>query len=230
MRNGLRILGFDILAPVAALAAFVVIGIAMGWPLWWVSVCSVLSLLVVQGVVINFVLSRRDKVTVGTDDDGPALRLVVVGVTTAALVAAVSVCYLHWTRMDDALRADSTEVVNIASSVAEATTTFSPQDPTSSLDRAESMLAPDYVEQFRADFGVAVSQLVTENVTAQYSTVSAGVEAIGSRDASVAVSLRGIQTAPGEERSVQVVALRIFLVKQDEGGWLVSGVVPINSL
>ena len=52
---------------------------AMDWPLWWVSLASVLCLLIVEGVIVNIVLARRDGVTVGTDDDGPGLRLAVVG-------------------------------------------------------------------------------------------------------------------------------------------------------
>ena len=99
MRNRWRVLAFDILAPVAAIAGLVYIGIALAWPLWWVSVCSVLCLLVVEGVVVNFALARRDGVTVGTDDDGPGLRLAVAAVATAALVAAVFVGY---TAMDGA--------------------------------------------------------------------------------------------------------------------------------
>lgn len=226
--NRFRVLSFDILAPLAAIAGLIVVGIALGWPLWWVSVCSILCLLILQGVVVNFVLARRDKVTVGTDDDGPGLRLAVMTVATAALVAAVVVCYLNWSRPDTALNADTTEVVNIASSVAEATTTFSPQDPTSSLDRAASMMSPDYVDQFRATFDGAVADLVKDNIAAQYSTESAGVEAIGANNASVVVLLRGKQSAPGEAVSEMVVALRIVLVKQG-GQWLVSGVVPVNS-
>ncbi len=93
MRNRWRVLAFDILAPVAAVAALVYIGIALAWPLWWVSVCSVLCLLIVEGVIVNSVLARRDSVTVGTDDDGPGLRLAVVAVATTALVAAVMVGY-----------------------------------------------------------------------------------------------------------------------------------------
>ncbi len=97
MRNRLRVLRFDLLVPLAAIAALVYVGIALAWPLWWVSVCSVLCLLIVQGVLVNGVLFRRDGVTVGTDDDGPGLRLAVVGVAAAALVAAVVVGYLQWT-------------------------------------------------------------------------------------------------------------------------------------
>lgn len=49
MRNRLRVLAFDIAAPLAAIAAVLYIGLALSWPLWWVSLCSVLCLLIVQG-------------------------------------------------------------------------------------------------------------------------------------------------------------------------------------
>ena len=109
MRNRWRVLVFDILAPVAAALALVYIGIALAWPLWWVSVCSVLCLLIVEGVVVNFALARRDFVTVGTDDDGPGLRLAVVAVATTALAAAVAVGYLRWTVPDRMLHDDTAE-------------------------------------------------------------------------------------------------------------------------
>src|ERR1700694_164357 len=96
MRNRWRVLAFDVAAPLAAIAALVFIGAALAWPLWWVSVCSVLCLLILEGVAVNFVLMRRDAVTVGTDDDGPGLRLAVVGLTTVALVAAGLVGYPRW--------------------------------------------------------------------------------------------------------------------------------------
>jgi len=89
MRNLWRLLAFDILAPLAAIAALLAIGLILGWPLWWVSACSVLVLLIVEGVGVNFWLLRRDAVSVGTDDDAPGLRLAVVFLCTAALVAAV---------------------------------------------------------------------------------------------------------------------------------------------
>ena len=136
MRNRLRVLAFDIAAPLAAIAALVFIGIALAWPLWWVSVCSVLCLLIVEGVIVNVVLARRDGVTVGTDDDGPGLRLAVVGLATGG-VGRRGGGRLH--QLDGArphLRDDSAEVVGIASSVAEARATFTPQSPTASIDRA----------------------------------------------------------------------------------------------
>ncbi|WP_197375765.1 hypothetical protein [Mycolicibacterium baixiangningiae] len=228
MRNRLRVLVFDVLAPVAAIAGLVYVGLALGWPLWWVSVCSVLCLLIVQGVIINIALMRRDGVTVGTDDDGPGLRLAVMGLATVALVAAVVVGYQRWTVPDRAFTADSAEVVRIASSVSEATATFSPQSPTASIDRAAAQMAPERADAFKDEFAGVAKELTSRNVSAQASTVSAGVEAIGPRDASVAVVLRGTQSVPGQPVDNAVLALRVTLSK-DGGRWLVEDVTPIHA-
>ncbi len=164
MRNRWRVLAFDILAPAAAVVALVFIGVALGWPLWWVSVCSVLCLLIVEGVVVNFALARRDSVTVGTDDDGPGLRLAVVAVATAALVTGVVVGYMRWTVPDRALGNASAEVVGIASSISEASATFAPQSPTASVDRATSMMSPKTAEQVE-DVVVATLESPPANAT-----------------------------------------------------------------
>ena len=228
MRNRWRVLAFDILAPAAAIAALVFIGIALAWPLWWVSVCSVLCLLVVEAVIVNFALMRRDGVTVGTDDDGPGLRLAVVGLATAALAAAVLVGYTQWTVPDRNLNNDNAEVVGIASSVSEASATFTPQSPTASIDRAAALMAPDRAESFKNEFAGVAKELTSKNVSAQASTISAGVEAIGPGAASVAVIMRGTQSVPGKQPENAVLALRVTLSK-DSGRWLVENVTPINS-
>jgi hypothetical protein len=228
MRNRWRVLAFDILAPAAAVAALVFIGIVLGWPLWWVSVCSVLCLLIVEGVVVNFALARRDSVTVGTDDDGPGLRLAVVAVATAALVAAVVVGYLRWTVPDRALGNASAEVVGIASSISEASATFAPQSPTASVDRATSMMSPKSAEAFKNEFANVAKDLTSKNISAQANTVSAGIEAIGPDAASVAVILRATQSTPGKPPDTAVLALRVALTKTD-GHWLVDDVSPIHS-
>ncbi|UUO01848.1 hypothetical protein M4D79_26775 [Mycolicibacterium novocastrense] len=228
MRNVLRVVAFDIAPPVAAVVALVYIGIALAWPLWWVSVCSVLCLLIVQGVVVNVVLARRDAVTVGTDDDGPGLRLGVVAVATAAVAAAVLVGYLQWTVPDRALRNDSTEVVGIASSVAEASASFTPQSPTASIDRAAAMMSPERADAFKDEFATVAKDLANRNVSAQASTVSAGVEAIGPGAASVAVILHATQNSPGKPPDTAVLALRVTLSKTD-GRWLVDNVSPIHA-
>jgi hypothetical protein len=228
MRNAWRVLAFDIVAPFAAIAALVLIGIALGWPLWWVSACSVLCLLIVEGVAVNFALLRRDSVTVGTDDNGPGLRLAVAGLAGAALVAAVVVGYLRWTVPDRDLKSDSLEVVGIASSVSEATATFTPQDPTSSINRAAALMAPDQANVLKDEFAKTVKDLASKNISAQASTISAGVEAIGPSAASVVVIMRGTQNAPGSPPTNAVLALRVTLSK-DSGHWLVVDVTPTNS-
>jgi hypothetical protein len=228
MRNRWRVLAFDILAPLAAVAALVFIGIALAWPLWWVSVCSVLCLLIVEGVAVNFVLARRDSVTVGTDDDGPGLRLAVVAVATVALVAAVVVGYTRWTMPERALRNDTAEVVGIASSISEASATFTPQSPTASIDRVTAMMSPKSAEAFKKEFANVAKDLTSRSISANASTVSAGVEAIGPEAASVAVILRATQSAPGKPSDTAVLALRVTLSKSD-GRWLADDVSPIHS-
>ncbi len=228
MRNRLRVAAFDLLAPAAVVVALIYIGVALAWPLWWVSVCSVLCLLVLQGVIVDFVVARRDRVTVGTDDDGPGLRLGIVAMATVALVAAVAVGYTQWTRPDRELREDSAEVTGIASSVAEASATFTPQNPTSSIDRATAMMSQASAERFESEFAAVAKDLASRNVSAQAATVSAGVEAIGPDAASVAVILRGTQSSPGQPTDTAVLALRVALSKSD-GRWLVEDVAPIHS-
>lgn len=228
MRNALRVLTIDVLAPIGAIAGLVFIGMALSWPLWWVSVCSVLCLLIVQAVIVNVVLLRRDGVTVGTDDDGPGLRLAVVGLATTALIAAALVGYLRWTVPDRTFTADSAEVVRIASSVSEATATFTPQSPTASIDRAAAQMVPERAEAFKNEFAGVAKELTSKNVSAQATTVSAGVEAIGPVDASVAVVLRGTQSVPGQPADNAVLALRVTLTKTD-GRWLVTDVTPLHS-
>jgi len=228
VRNRLRVLAFDVVAPLAVIAALIYIGMAMGWPLWWVSLASVLCLLVIEGVIVNVMLARRDGVTVGTDDDGPALRLAVVGIATVALMAAVLVGYTQWTVPDRNFRDDSAEVVGIASSVAEASATFTPSSPTAAIDRAAALMTPGRADKYKNEFATVAKQLTSKNVSAQASTISAGVEAIGPTDASVAVMMRGTQSVPGKPADVAVLALRVTLGK-DGDRWLVDDVLPINS-
>jgi hypothetical protein len=228
MINRWRVLAFDILSPTGAVAALVFIGVALAWPLWWVAVCSVLCLLIVEGVVVNFALARRDAVTVGTDDDRPGLRLAVVAVATVALVAGAIVGYLQWTVPDRALHNDSDEVAGIASSISEASATFAPQSPTASIDRATSMMSPKSAEAFKKEFANVAKDLTSKNISAHASTVSAGIEAIGPDAASVAVILRATQNAPGKPSDTAVLALRVQLSKSD-GRWLVDDVSPIHS-
>ena len=228
MRNLARVLAFDIVAPLAAISALVLIGVMLEWPLWWVSICSVLCLLLVQAAVVNIVLYRRDSVTVGTDDDKPGLRLAATAIAATALVSAAAVGYSSWVKPDRAFTTDSAEVVRIAAEVAEATATFAPSDPNSSLERAAALMVPERAESFKTQFGPATADMAKRNVSAQAYTVSAGLEALGPSSASVAVLMRGTQSAPGQDPSTAVLALRVALSRQ-AGGWRVVDVAPISS-
>lgn len=228
MRNAARVLAFDIVAPLVAISALLVIGVMLEWPLWWVSMCSIQCLLIIEAMLVNIVAYRRDSVTVGTDDDRPGLRLAVVGVAAVTLASAVAVGYSNWTLPDRAFDADSARVVRIATEVAEATATFAPSDPNSAMDRATSMMVPERAEAFRAQFGSATADMVKRNVSAQASTLSAGLEALGPSSASVAVLMRGTQSVPGQDPSTAVLSLRVALSKQ-QGDWKVIDVAPISS-
>jgi hypothetical protein len=227
MRNLWRLFAFDILAPLAAIAALLAIGVVLGWPLWWVSACSVLILLIVEGVGINFWLLRRDSVTVGTDDDAPGLRLAVVLLCTAALTAAVLTGYTHWTRSDRDFTNDSRKVVQVATGMAEAMASFTPNSPDNSIDRATTMIVPEHAASFKEQYTKSSAELAQHNVTAQASTLSAGVEALGPSDAVVAVVLRVTQNAPGQQPSRVAPALRVTLTKRGSD-WLVAEVLPIR--
>jgi hypothetical protein len=228
MRNAWRVFAFDIAAPVAAIAALLAVGVVLGWPRWWVSAASILVLLIVEGAAVNVWLLRRDSVTLGTDDDAPGLRLAVVGLCVVAVVSAVLTGYTHWTLPDRRLKADEAEVVRIATGMAEATATFSPQEPTAAIDRAAAMMVPEQATAFKDNFAKATADLAHQNVTATASTLEAGVEAIGPAAAAVAVIVRATQNAPGQPPSNAVLALRIALSKRSDH-WLVLDVSPINA-
>ncbi len=228
MRNLWRLLAFDIVAPLAAIAALLAIGMVLGWPRWWVSGCTALLVLIAEGVGVNFWLLRRDSVSVGTDDDAPGLRLAVVLLCAAALCAAVLTGYTHWTRPDRDFRKDSREVVQVATGMAEAMASFTPGAPTSSIDRAAAMMLPEQADAFRDQYKKSSADLAQHNVTAQAATLAAGVEALGPSAASVAVILRVTQNAPGQPPSQVAPALRVTLAKKG-GTWLVADVRPINS-
>jgi hypothetical protein len=227
MRNLWRLLAFDIVAPLAAVAGLLMIGVILAWPLWWVSACSVLLVLIAEGLGVNFWLLRRDSVSVGTDDDAPGLRLAVVLLCAAALTAAVLTGYTHWTRSDRDFKKNSRQVVQIATGMAEAMASFTPSAPTSSIDRAAAMMVPDQAGAFKEQYTKSSADLAQHNITAQAATLAAGVEAIGPSAASVAVILRVTQNTPGQPPSQAAPALRVGLMKRGSD-WLVSAVVPIR--
>ncbi len=227
IRSLWRVLAFDIAAPLAGIAALLMIGLVLNWPQWWVAACSVLILLIVEGVALNFVLLRRDGVTVGTDDERPGLRLAVVVLCTAALAAAVVLQYTRWTTPDRDLRDSSGEVVKIATEMAAAAATVSPADPNASLDRAAAMMAPDRVQAFKENIGRAATDLAYRNVAVQAQPLTAGVEAIGPSAARVVVVLRSTQSVLGQDTRQTVVPVRVTLTKRDDR-WLVLEMSPIH--
>lgn len=227
MRNLARVLAVDVAAPLAIIGGLLMIGLILGWPLWWVAVCSMLCLLVVEAVIVNAVLYRRDSVTAGTDDDAPWLRLVVAAVAAASVGTAAVLGYLKWTVPDAEFVRDSAEVVRIATDVSEATASFAPDMPNAALDHAASMMVPEQAEAFKAEFSKSTADLSKRKVSATAKTVSAGIEALGPSAASVAVLMRATQTAPGEKPSVVVLALRIALSKESDG-WKVVNLGPIS--
>lgn len=228
MRNLIRVLLFDILAPLVGIAALVMIGFVLDWPVWWISVCSMLGLLIVEAMLVNFVLFRRDSVTVGTDDQRPGLRLSVVAAVTAVLIAALFVGYTRWWTPDRDFNSDSAQVVAVATDIAIATATFTPGAPDISINKAGAMMAPDRADAFKEQLTKAAADLEKRQVTAQGKVISAGVEALGPTAASVAVILRGSQSTPGQPPSYSVLSLRVGLIEKD-GHWLVTDVSPINS-
>jgi hypothetical protein len=112
--------------------------------------------------------------------------------------------------------------------MAEATATFSPQDPTASANRAAAMMVPEQATAFKDQFVKSTADLAHRNVTAQAETLAAGVEALGPSAASVAVILRGTQNTPGQPPIRTVLPLRVTLTKKS-GRWLVFDVSPINA-
>jgi hypothetical protein len=228
MRNLWRLLAFDIVAPLAAIGALLMVGVILGWPLWWVSACSVLLVLIAEAIGVNFWLLRRDSVSVGTDDDAPGLRLAAAFLCAAAVTSAVLTGYTHWTTSDREFKTDSRQVVQVATGMAEAMASFTPSAPTSSIDRAAAMMVPEQAGAFKEQYKKTSADLAQHNVTAQAATLAAGVEAIGPSAASVAVILRVTQNTPGQPPSRAAPALRVALIKHGSD-WLVSDVVPIIS-
>ena len=79
---------------------------------------------------------------------------------TVALVASVVVGYTRWTMPDRALHNDSAEVVGIASSVAEASATFTPSSPTAAIDRATGLdVTGPGAEAYKTEFAAVAKQL-----------------------------------------------------------------------
>ncbi len=223
-----RMVAVDIAAPLAAVGGLLLVGLTLDWPVWYVSLCSVLILLIVEGMVVNFVLLRRDAVTVGTDNERPGLRFGVVGLATAALVAAAVLGSLRWTVPDRDLEADSGEAVKTAVAMAEAAATVSPANPDASIEKAATYMVPDRVNAFRESIGRTATDMANRNIAVEAQTLSAGVEALGPSAARVAVVMRSVQTVANQQVKQSVVPVRVTLTKRG-GQWLVLEMSPIHA-
>ena len=231
MRNRLRVLAFDVLAPLAPSLALVYIGVALAWPLWWVSVCSVLCLLIVQGVSSTSCCTAATASRSAPTTTGPACGWRSSALTAVALVAAVVVGYTRWTVPDRTMHDDMAEVVGIASSVAEASATFTPQ-------RSECVDRPGHR---RDDTSTAPTAFATNSTPVAKDLTSknlsgAGEHRLGGRRGHragrrpvVAVVMRGTQNAPGKQPATCRAGAAGITADQDGGRWLVDDVTPINS-
>lgn len=228
MRNAWRVFAFDVAAPVVGIAALLAIGYVLDWRVWWVAICAVLCTLIVQGMVVNLVLFRRDRVTVGTDDDGPGLRLAVVALAVAATVAAVLVGYMQWTVPDREFNSDIDDVVHTAVKFAESTMTYSPAEPTASIDRAADMMAPEDAQKFKALYEPEAKKQAAQNISAQAQVISAGLNPPMSRDtAIVAVVMRATRQQPGKPPDRATIGVQVALSK-DGDQWRVVDLIPLS--
>ncbi|CAJ1493065.1 hypothetical protein MU0083_000126 [[Mycobacterium] kokjensenii] len=223
-----RMLAVDIAAPLAAIGGLVLVGLTLDWQLWYVSVCSVLVLLIVEGMVVNFLLLRRDTVTVGTDDERPGLRFGVVALAATALVVAAVLGHFRWTVPDRELEADSGEAVRTAVAMAEAAATVSPANPEASIEKAATYMIPDRVNAFRESIGRTATEMANRNIAVDATALSAGVEALGPSAARVAVVLRSVQSVANQQVKQTVVPVRVMLTKRDDQ-WLVLEMSPIHA-
>ena len=227
MRNGWRLLAFDVAAPLGSAAAFAMIGVVLGWPQWWLWSCAVLWTLIVVTMAMNFSMLRRHGVSVGTDPHNPGLRVAGVSFTVASLAAAMFITYTHWWVPERTGKSDVAAVVQSAGEVAEATATFTPQDPLTAIQRVTASMSPDEADAFRSSFAPTVLDLAAHGVSGQAVIVSAGVEAMSGADATVSVILRVTHSAAGSAPEQSVQALRVAMARR-KGQWQPVAVTRID--
>lgn len=228
-RNTVRVIVFDLLAPLVAMLAIVELGVILRWPTWWVVVCTASCLLIAQGLAVNAYLARRDSVTVGTDDDGPALRTGIVALATISVLAVAVVGYRHWTVPDRAGNADRAAVTDVVATVAEAVVNFAPGSPDSYVRKATEHMTEGQRQSFTRDFDRATAELKAKGISQQGEIISVGIEALGPEDAVTATLVRRTSVAAKAQPEESVLALRMTLAKRD-GRWLVDNIAPIDRI
>ena len=228
-RNALRVIIFDLLAPFVTMLAIVELGVILRWPTWWVVVCTASCLLIAQGLAVNAYLARRDSVTVGTDDDGPALRTGIVALATISVLAVAVVGYRHWTIPDREGNADRASVTGVVAAVAEAVVNFAPGSPDSYVRKATENMTEGQGQSFTRDFDRATAELKAKGISQQGEIISVGIEALGPEDAVTAALVRRTSVAAKTQPEESVLALRMTLAKRD-GRWLVDNIAPIDRI
>ncbi|OHU46925.1 hypothetical protein [Mycobacteroides chelonae] len=228
-RNTVRVIIFDLLAPLVTMLAIVELGVILRWPTWWVVVCTASCLLIAQGLAVNAYLARRDSVTVGTDDDGPALRTGIVALATISVLAVAVVGYRHWTVPDREGNADRAAVTDVVATVAGAVVNFAPGSPDSYVRKATEHMTEGQRQSFTRDFDRATAELKAKGVSQQGEIISVGIEALGPEDAVTATLVRRTSVAAKAQPEESVLALRMTLAKRD-GRWLVDNIAPIDRI
>ncbi|QQG99048.1 hypothetical protein [Mycobacteroides chelonae] len=228
-RNAVRVIIFDLLAPLVTMLAIVELGVILRWPTWWVVVCTASCLLIAQGLAVNAYLARRDSVTVGTDDDGPALRTGIVALTTISVLAVAVVGYRHWTVPDREGNADRAAVTDVVATVAGAVVNFAPGSPDSYVRKATEHMTEGQRQSFTRDFDRATAELKAKGISQQGEIISVGIEALGPENAVTATLVRRTSVAAKAQPEESVLALRMTLAKRD-GHWLVDNIAPIDRI
>ncbi|MGV0582313.1 hypothetical protein ABQE45_01005 [Mycobacteroides chelonae] len=228
-RNTVRVIIFDLLAPLVTMLAIAELGVILRWPTWWVVVCTASCLLIAQGLAVNAYLARRDSVTVGTDDDGPALRTGIVALATISVLAVAVVGYRHWTVPDREGNADRAAVTDVVATVAGAVVNFAPGSPDSYVRKATEHMTEGQRQSFTRDFDRATAELKAKGISQQGEIISVGIEALGPEDAVTATLVRRTSVAAKAQPEESVLALRMTLAKRD-GRWLVDNIAPIDRI
>ncbi|MEC4841679.1 hypothetical protein R2360_20065 [Mycobacteroides chelonae] len=228
-RNAVRVIIFDLLAPLVTMLAIVELGVILRWPTWWVVVCTASCLLIAQGLAVNAYLARRDSVTVGTDDDGPALRTGIVALTTISVLAVAVVGYRHWTVPDREGNADRAAVTDVVATVAGAVVNFAPGSPDSYVRKATEHMTEGQRQSFTRDFDRATAELKAKGISQRGEIISVGIEALGPENAVTATLVRRTSVAAKAQPEESVLALRMTLAKRD-GHWLVDNIAPIDRI
>lgn len=228
-RNTVLVIIFDLLAPLVTMLAIVELGVILRWPTWWVVVCTASCLLIAQGLAVNAYLARRDSVTVGTDDDGPALRTGIVALATISVLAVAVVGYRHWTVPDREGNADRAAVTDVVATVAGAVVNFAPGSPDSYVRKATEHMTEGQRQSFTRDFDRATAELKAKGISQQGEIISVGIEALGPEDAVTATLVRRTSVAAKAQPEESVLALRMTLAKRD-GRWLVDNIAPIDRI